>query len=70
MGLRAASATHNELTVALSKVGQRLGVIEDTLQPLARAVDGDAETLVNHGRRLTRVEEELRLDPIVSKPGA
>ncbi len=43
----------------LDGIDHRLNDIDRTLKPLAQAVDKDAETIVSHGRRITRIEKRL-----------
>ena len=43
------------------KVGDAKEEILSELRPIARAVDKDAVTVVDHGRRIIRVEKHLNL---------
>ena len=46
----------NEMRIGFREVRKDVGEIKDILEPLVKAVDRDAETLVKHGQRITRLE--------------
>lgn len=54
------------LTEAVAELHGRTASLEDTqeeilekLEPLSRALDKDSEVLINHGRRITRIEKHV-----------
>jgi len=55
LGMRENMATKNDM----ANLGRDVDEIKDKLEPLSRAHDKDAETLLAHGRRISRLEKHV-----------
>lgn len=55
------NALRTEVREGFAEIHRTVDRIERTLTPLSTAVDKDAETIVEHDRRLTRIEKHMEL---------
>lgn len=61
-GLQAdVSSLRTEMREGFAAASRTVDRIERMLTPLSTAVDKDAETIVEHDRRLTRIEKHVEL---------
>ena len=52
---------HNEVREGFNATEQRIDDVLAIVEPLSEAFDRDAETVIEHDRRLSRIEKKLDL---------